>query len=273
MTYEILRIIWWLLLGVLLIGFAIMDGFDLGTAALLPLSGATTWSAASPSTASGRCGKATRSGSSLAAARSSPPGRRFMPRAFSGFYLAMFLVLAALIMRPVGFKFRSKLVDARWRSWWDWTLCIGGIVPPLVFGVAFGNLFEGVPFGFDADLRMQSNITLWSLLNPFALLCGLVSLAMIAVHGAAWLNSRRRGPVQDRARLALPYAALAYSVLFVIAGLWVGGLGGYALAGIVDPDAPSNPLGKTVLLGGGWLRRFEAHPLLWVCRSPPCSPR
>ncbi len=183
---------------------------------------------------------------------------------FSGFYLAMFLVLAALIMRPVGFKFRSKLAGTRWRSWWDWTLCIGGIVPPIVFGVAFGNLFEGVPFSFDADLRMHSDITLWSLLNPFALLCGLVSLSMIVAHGAAWLNYKTRGPVQARARFILPFAAMAYGVLFAMAGVWVARLKGYAISGALDPEGPSNPLGKIVLQGGGWLWRFEAHPLLWA---------
>src|SRR5205814_1870400 len=140
---------------------------------------------------------------------------------FSGFYLAMFLVLATLILRPVGFKFRSKVNNTVWRSFWDWSLFVGGVVPSLVFGVAFGNLFEGVPFSFDGDLRFHSTITLMSLLNPFALLTGLVSLSMIVLHGADWLNLKTDGVVQARARRTLPYAACFFGALFAVAGYWV----------------------------------------------------
>src|SRR5476651_1195545 len=212
--YESLRLIWWALLGILLIGFAVMDGFDLGTAALLPYVGRTDMERRVALNSVGPVWEGNQVWFILGGGAIFAAWPALYAASFSGFYLAMFLVLAALIIRPVGFKFRSKLEDPRWRAWWDWALCIGGIVPSLVFGVAFGNLFEGVPFGFDADLRMHSEITLWSLLNPFALLCGLVSLAMIVMHGAAWLNHKTRGPVQARARFTLPIAALAYTALF-----------------------------------------------------------
>jgi len=265
MSYELLRIIWWLLLGVLLGGFAIMDGFDLGSAALLTFTGRNDVERRIVINSVGPVWEGNQVWLILGGGAIFAAWPALYAASFSGFYLAMFLVLAALILRPVGFKFRSKLVNPRWRGLWDWVLCVGGIVPPLVFGVAFGNLFEGVNFGFDADLRMHSDITLWSLLNPFALLCGLVSLAMILMHGAAWLNFKTRGAVQERARFLLPFAALAYGALFVLAGLWVSRLDGYNFSSVAAPDGPSNPLGKTVLHGApGWLGNFEAQPLLWL---------
>jgi cytochrome d ubiquinol oxidase subunit II len=184
---------------------------------------------------------------------------------FSGFYLAMFLVLATLILRPVGFKYRGKVDDPRWRAWWDYALFAGGIVPALVFGVAFGNLFEGVPFGFDGDLRMHSTITLLSLLNPFALLVGLVSLSMIVLHGAVWLNLKTDGAVKARAHAIIPYAALVFAFLFALAGFWLSHLQGFQIAGQIAYDGPSNPLNKTVtLVPGGWFANVTLYPALWL---------
>jgi cytochrome d ubiquinol oxidase subunit II len=264
MSYELLRIVWWLLLGVLLAGFAIMDGFDLGTAALLPFVGRSDVERRIAINSVGPVWEGNQVWFILGGGAIFAAWPALYAASFSGFYLAMFLVLAALIVRPVGFKFRSKLVHAPWRSWWDWSLCIGGIVPSLVFGVAIGNLFEGVPFGFDADLRMQSDITLWSLLNPFALVCGLASLSMIVLHGAAWLNYKTRGPVQDRARQVLPWAGLAYALFFVVAGTWLRFLNGFHILGVQAGDLPSNPLAKTVTRAGTWLVNYHAHPLIWI---------
>jgi len=265
MSYEILRVIWWLLLGVLLAGFAIMDGFDLGTAALLTFVGRSDVERRVAINSVGPVWEGNQVWFILGGGAIFAAWPALYAASFSGFYLAMFLVLIALIVRPVGFKFRSKLLHSGWRSWWDWTLCLGGIVPPLVFGVAFGNLFRGVPFSFDADLRMHSDITLLSLLNPFALLCGVVSLSMIVMHGAAWLNYKTRGPVQDRARQALPFAALIYGLSFAAVGLWLSKLDGYRLVGAPGVNDPSNPLAKTVLHDGfGWLVNYGAQPLLWL---------
>src|ERR1019366_1131984 len=166
---------------------------------------------------------------------------------FSGFYLAMFLVLATLILRPAGFKFRSKVNAPLWRSIWDWALFAGGVVPAFVFGVAFGNLFLGVPFNFDGDLRFQSTISLFGLLNPFALLVGLVSLSMIVLHGATWLNLKTEDAVQARARRLMPYTAFVFIVCFALAGLWLSYLQGYHIVGHLDHDGPSNPMTKAVV--------------------------
>jgi cytochrome d ubiquinol oxidase subunit II len=265
MSYDLLRVIWWLLLGVLLGGFAVMDGFDLGSAALLTYAGRNDVERRIVINSVGPVWEGNQVWFILGGGAIFAAWPALYAASFSGFYLAMFLVLAALILRPVGFKFRSKLADTRWRGWWDWVLCGGGIVPSLVFGVAFGNLFTGVAFGFDADLRMQSDISLLSLLNPFALLCGLVSLSMILAHGAAWLNYKTRGPVQIRARAAMPFAAGAYALCFLVAGLWVSRLAGYRITSAANPDAPSNPLHKAVTQdGANWLVNFHAQPMLWL---------
>lgn len=265
MDYEILRVIWWALLGILLIGFAIMDGFDLGTGMLLPfvakndIERRITINSIGPVWEGNQVWLILGAGAIFAAW---PP---LYAAAFSGFYLAMFLVLAALILRPVGFKFRSKLANPTWRAFWDWALFLGGFVPALVFGVAFGNLFVGVPIAFDTDLRLHETITLLSLLNPFALMAGLMSVAMLALHGAAWLSLKTDGPVAVRAKKTVPYAALAFVVLFTIGGLWAGSIDGYRMAGAFATDGPSNPLFKSVArVAGGWTFNFTQHPWMWL---------
>ncbi len=265
MDYEMLRLIWWALLGILLIGFAVMDGFDLGTAVLLPFVARTDSERRVAINSVGPVWEGNQvwfilGGGAIFAAW--PP---LYAAAFSGFYLAMFLILWALILRPVGFKFRGKIADSRWRNFWDWALFVSGVVPSLVFGVAFGNLFAGVPFGFDADLRFHSTISLLSLLNPFALLVGLVSLSMIVLHGASWLNYKTTGAVAARAGRAMPYAAAVYAILFAAAGFWLIGLDGTRITMMGDMNGPSNPLLKSAAtVPGAWLFNFYSHPLLWL---------
>ena len=265
MSYELLRIIWWLLLGVLLGGFAVMDGFDLGTAALLPVVARNDLERRVVLNTVGPVWEGNQVWLILGAGAIFAAWPMLYAAAFSGFYLAMFLVLATLILRPVGFKFRSKIENATWRSFWDGALVAGGLVPSLVFGVAFGNLFLGVPFGFNGDLRLHMDITLLSLLNPFGLLAGLVSLAMIVLHGASWLNLKTEDTIRARARNVMPLAAIAYIILFALAGFWLAGMPGFAITSAVAPDGPSNPLLKTVShSGASWLANYGAHPALWV---------
>jgi cytochrome d ubiquinol oxidase subunit II len=261
--YEILRLIWWALLGILLIGFAVMDGFDLGTAALLPFLGRTDKERRVVINTVGPVWEGNQVWFILGGGAIFAAWPMLYAASFSGFYLAMFLVLATLILRPAGFKFRSKLEGPRWRSFWDWALFAGGVVPALVFGVAFGNLFEGVPFGFDTFMRMHSEITLLSLLNPFALLCGLVSLSMIVFHGASWLNYKASGIVKQRAGKAMLIAAIAYIALFTLAGVWLGQIDGYRIVGEIAHDGPSNPLLKMVVrVPHGWYANVTAHAWL-----------
>jgi cytochrome d ubiquinol oxidase subunit II len=263
--YEVLRVIWWALLGILLIGFAVMDGFDLGTAALLPFVARNDIERRVAINTVGPVWEGNQVWFILGGGAIFAAWPALYAASFSGFYLAMFLVLATLILRPVGFKYRSKLEAPRWRTFWDYALFAGGIVPALVFGVAFGNLFEGVPFGFDGDLRMHSTISLFSLLNPFALLVGLVSLSMIVLHGAVWLNLKTEDAVKARAHAIIPYAALVFAILFALAGLWLLHLPGFQIVGQITHDGPSNPLYKTVtLVPGGWFANVALYPALWL---------
>jgi cytochrome bd ubiquinol oxidase subunit II len=265
MSYDALRLIWWALLGILLIGFAVMDGFDLGTAALLPFVARSDVERRIVLNTVGPVWEGNQVWFILGGGAIFAAWPVLYAASFSGFYLAMFLVLATLILRPVGFKFRSKVEAPAWRSLWDWCLFAGGVVPSLVFGVAFGNLFRGVPFGFDGDLRFQPDITLLSLLNPFALLVGLVSLSMIVLHGAAWLNLKTDSAVQRRARRVLPFAALSFILLFTAAGVWVRHMDGYRIVSALVADAPSNPMTKTVATASGaWSANVAAHPWLWL---------
>ncbi|MFN3521230.1 MAG: cytochrome d ubiquinol oxidase subunit II [Phenylobacterium sp.] len=267
LDYPTLRVIWWGLMGVLLIGFALTDGFDLGVAALLPFVArndgerrmvintiAPTWEGNQVWFILG--------GGAIFAA-----WPFVYAVSFSGFYLAMFAVLAALILRPVGFKYRSKRPDARWRSAWDWALFVGGFAPALVFGVAVGNVLQGVPFRLDSDLRAFYEGGFFGLFTPFTLLCGLLSVAMLVLHGAAWLTIKaEHGAVRDRARTLGTWAAVAGVALFAAGYAFVafGGLG-FRLDGAADPAGASNPLRvPTVAAPGAWLDNFAAYPWMWI---------
>lgn len=266
--YGLLRFIWWAFLGVLLIGFAVMDGFDLGVAILQPfvarrdVERRVLLNAIGPVWEGNQVWLVLGGGASFAAW---PP---LYATSFSGFYLAMFLALVALILRPVAIGFRSKLENVPWRRMWDWIFFVAGVVPALIFGVAFGNLFLGVPFHFDETMRLTYEGGLLGLLNPFALLSGLVSVAMLAMHGGVFLALKADGAVADRAARAATVAALALVFLFTLAGLWIAwGIDGYVIASAINPAGPSNPLIKTVTREpGAWLRNYGIHP--WIALAP-----
>ncbi|MGL5344513.1 MAG: cytochrome d ubiquinol oxidase subunit II [Plesiomonas sp.] len=264
--YELLRFAWWLLIGVLLIGFAITDGFDMGVGALLPIIGKTDnerrvmINTIAPHWDGNQVWLITAGGALFAA------WPMVYAAAFSGFYVAMVLVLAALFFRPIGFDYRSKIEDARWRTMWDWGLFIGGAVPALVFGVAFGNLLQGVPFEIDNLLRLQYQGGFFGLLNPFGLLCGVVSLMMLVMQGATWLQMKTMGELHVRARTAAKITALITTVCFALAGIWVmKGIPGYIITSVIDPNGPSNPLHKEVAVEiGAWMKNFNDFPILWA---------
>lgn len=263
--YETLRVIWWLLLGVLLIGFAATDGFDLGVGTLLPFVAKTDTERRIAINTIGPVWEGNQvwlilAGGSIFAAW--PP---LYAVSFSGFYLAMFAILLALILRPVGFKYRSKRDSARWRNNWDWALFIGGFVPSLIFGVAVGNVLQGVPFRFADDMRIFYEGSFFGLLNPYALLCGLLSVAMLVLHGASWLVLKASGPVAERARNYGSIAALCVIVLFALGGLFLAlGIDGYRITSTISPAGPSNPLLKTAQHDGSWLANYSTYPWLLI---------
>ncbi|KEA62854.1 Cytochrome d ubiquinol oxidase subunit II [Marinobacterium lacunae] len=260
--YETLKLIWWALVGVLLIGFAITDGFDMGACALLPLLGKNdierrvVINTVGPHWEGNQVWFITAGGAIFAA------WPAVYAAAFSGFYWAMLLVLFALFFRPVGFDYRSKIADPRWRSAWDWGLVIGGTVPALVFGVAFGNLLLGVPFQHDEFLRPSYQGNLFGLLNPFGLLSGVVSLGMLSMHGAVWVHLRSEGKVRDRARRLTQICALITLAAFALAGIWLSnGIDGYQILSAPPHDALPNPLTKEVIRAeGAWLANYATYP-------------
>ena len=269
MSYELLRLIWWALLGILLIGFAVMDGFDFGSAILLPYVARSDIERRVVINSIGPVWEGNQVWFVLGGGAIFAAWPALYAASFSGFYLAMFAVLAALIFRPLSIVYRSKLESPLWRGAWDWILVVTGIVPSLIFGVAFGNLFLGVPFTFDADLRFHADFSLLSLLNPFALLVGLTSLVMIALHGATWLSMKADGAVGQRARALIPLLAIAFIVLFVAGGFWLSSLDAYAVVGPQDHGGASNPLLKRVLHDVShdqidWFGNYFTTPALWL---------
>ncbi len=268
LDYETLRIIWWGLLGVILIGFAVTDGFDMGVGALLPFVARTDSERRVVINTIGPVWEGNQVWLVLGGGAIFAAFPLVYAVSFSGFYLAMFATLFALILRPVSFKYRSKRDDPRWRAMWDWGLFIGGFVPALIFGVAVGNALQGVPFRFDETLRMTYEGDFWGLLNPFALLCGLTSVAMLVLHGAAWLGLKADDPVRSRARGIGMVAAVLSLFLFAIGGVWIMQSGmGYAINGAIAPDTPSNPhLYDVSLKAGGWLANYSAYP--WMMAAP-----
>lgn len=269
LDYETLRVIWWLLMGVLLIGFALTDGFDLGVASLLPWVAKTDEERRMVINTVGATWEGNQVWFILGGGAIFAAWPFVYAVSFSGFYLAMFLVLSALILRPVGFKYRSKRPDAKWRARWDWALFVGGFVPALVFGVAVGNVLLGLPFRLDSDLRSFYDGTLLGLFTPFSLLAGLLSVAMLVLHGAGWLSLKaEQGPVLDRARTIGQIAAIAAVLLFVAGGFYVawGGLG-FRVEGLIDTAGPSNPrLAGAVAAPGAWLDNYAAYP--WMIAAP-----
>ncbi|WP_050908525.1 cytochrome d ubiquinol oxidase subunit II [Vibrio harveyi] len=263
--YEILRFIWWVLIGVLLVGFAITDGFDMGVGALVPVIGKNDTqrrvmiNSIAPHWDGNQVWLITAGGALFAA------WPLVYATSFSGFYLAMILTLAALWLRPIGLDYRSKIEDPKWRNTWDICISISGFVPPIIFGVAFGNLLQGVPFQLNEFLMPTYHGSFFGLLNPFALLCGLVSLFMILMQGATWLQMKTAGEVHTRARNVAQLTGLLTVIAFVVAGFWIQSIEGYVIVGGIDTAAASNPLNKEVIReAGAWMNNFEAYPLLWA---------
>ena len=262
--YETLKLIWWLLIGVLLIGFAITDGMDMGVGMLLPFVARTDTERRVVINTVGAHWDGNQvwfitAGGALFAA-----WPMVYAAAFSGFYFAMMLVLFSLFLRPLAFDYRSKLDNPRWRSNWDWGLFVGSSVPALVFGVAFGNLLQGVPFTIGEFMRPSYQGGFLGLLNPLGLIAGVVSIAMLVMHGAIWLQMRAEQQIAERSARYLQWAVIAGLACFALAGWMVTDLG-YRIVSMPDTNSFANPLGKQVVAeAGAWMANFNAQPLLWL---------
>lgn len=268
LDYETLRIIWWLLLGILIAGVAIFDGFDYGIAMMLPwvaksdIERRTVINTVGPVWEGNQVWLILAAGALFAAW---PP---IYAIAFSGLYIAMLIVLLALILRPVAFKYRSKIENPHWIAVWDSCLFISGFVPSLLFGVAIGNVLQGVAFNFDESLRVFYTGNFFQLLNPFALLCGLVSVCLLLQQGACYLKIKVTGTLQQRATLFCHMSSLLFVVLFLLAGAWVFyGIDGYKVISVINHAGPANPYHKLVIAQRGlWFFNFQQTP--WLLAVP-----
>jgi cytochrome d ubiquinol oxidase subunit II len=265
LDYETLKLIWWLLVGVLLVGFAVMDGHDMGMGTLLPFVARTDSerrvliNSVAPHWDGNQVWFITAGGAIFAA------WPMVYATAFSGLYFALMAVLWALFFRPVGFDYRSKVADPRWRNAWDWGLFTGSAVPALLFGVAFGNVLQGMPFHYEDNMRSVYTGTFWALLNPFALLAGVLSLSMIAFHGANYLIVRTEGTIQRRASSAATLFGLLTIIAFAVCGVLIMGIKGYSLISGPESGAMQSPVGKVVeIQAGAWMHNFTKVSLLWA---------
>ncbi len=262
LDYPTLRVLWWLLLGLLLIGFAIMDGFDLGTGILLPFVARTDDERRVVLNTVGPVWEGNQVWLLLGAGAIFAAWPAIYAVTFSGLYFAMMALLLALILRPVGFKYRSKLHEPVWRTIWDVSLFLAGFLPVVLLSVALGNVMQGIPFHFDDTLRCFYTGTFWALLNPFALLCAAVGVALLTMHGATYLSNKTEGAIQARSITFGRVSALIFMVLFAVAGVWIATrLPGYHIVSTIVENGPSNPLYKQVEhVSGAWFHNYQQHP-------------
>jgi cytochrome d ubiquinol oxidase subunit II len=266
--YETLRLVWWALLGTLLVGFAIFDGFDLGIAILHPFVARTDAQRRVLLNVIGPVWEGNQVWLILGGGAIFAAFPLLYAVSFSGFYLAMFLVLLGLVLRPAAIVYRSKREEPGWRRGWDWIFFGSGLVPALLFGVAFGNVLLGAPFRFDDQRNIVYEGDLLGLLTPFALLCGVVSLAMITLQGATRLAAKTDGAIAFRAKIAGVLAGLVLLAAFTFAGYWgLQNIDGYVVTSAIDPNGASDPLAKTAAReAGAWRAAYEARP--WTMAAP-----
>jgi cytochrome bd ubiquinol oxidase subunit II len=215
-----LNILWFVLVGILFVGFFILEGFDYGVGILLPFLGHNDderrriVNTIGPVWDGNEVWIITAGGAIFAAFP------HWYATLFSGFYLALFLMLAALIVRGVAFEFRSKDEHPAWRATWDWMIFTGSFVPALLWGVALANMLKGVPI--DADKHYVGGF--FDLLGPYAIVAGLATLTVFTTHGAVFLNLKSVEPVRGRALAATkrvgPIATVLVFLFVVTTYLW-----------------------------------------------------
>ncbi len=254
-----LNTVWFMLVTILFIGFFFLEGFDYGVGILMPFLGKDDTdrrviiNTIGPHWDGNEVWLITAAGAIFAAFPN------WYATLFSGFYLALFLMLLALIVRAVAFEFRSKDRHPAWRKWWDWMIFVGSLVPALLWGVAIANLIRGVPI--DANMNYVGNFG--DLLSPYALLGGLATVSIFTLHGAVFLTLKTEKEILEQARTAanrLWLPAVVFVFAFVIAGYFATDM--FTRLG-VNPGLI--PLGAGVaLLAAGWFLRNRRHGWAFV---------
>ncbi|WP_410645072.1 cytochrome d ubiquinol oxidase subunit II [Amycolatopsis sp. lyj-346] len=206
--------IWFLLIAVLWTGYFVLEGFDFGVGTLLRVLGGDDTDRRVLINTIGPVWDGNEVWLLVAGGATFAAFPLWYASLFSGFYLALLLVLVALILRGVAFEFRGKIDSPRWRNAWDWIIVFGSAAPALLWGVAFGNIVHGVPL----DAQHHFTGTFFTLLNPYALLGGLATLSLFTFHGAVFLTLKTTDAIRDRARTlsrALGGAAIVFGGVFL----------------------------------------------------------
>jgi cytochrome d ubiquinol oxidase subunit II len=260
MSYEALRIIWFILIAILWIGFYFLEGFDFGVGMLLPFLGKQDMerraiiNTVGPTWDGNEVWLLTAGGATFAAFP------EWYATMFSGFYLALFLLLVGLIIRGISFEYRSKDAAPKWRNTFDWMIAVGSFLCALLLGTAFANLARGVPI----DAKMMFTGNLFTLLNPYGLLGGLTTVAVFLLHGANFLALKLDGELRARANLLTKKLWIVASVLYIALGVFTYAAGFWA-RGIVNPGII--PIAAiTVLLVAGYFinRKMEGWAFIMV---------
>jgi len=264
--YYYLIIVWWLLLGVLLMGLGAMVGMDMGVGTILRYVGRTDTERRVALNIIGPHWDGNQVWFILGGGAIFAAWPLVYATAFSGFYIVMLILLWSMIVRPLGFEYRSQIQSASWRNVWDWSLFISGFVPMLVFGAAVGNVLLGVPFHFDDRMVSFYTGSFIGLFNPYAILCGLVSVMLAIYMGAAMLLVRSgEQQLSQRALKAAVYSGIVALVLMTIGGFWSANLHGYELLHSPGPGVAQTPLHQTVgTVSGGLLQNYRQYPILWL---------
>ncbi|MEN9583129.1 MAG: hypothetical protein RLZZ616_135 [Pseudomonadota bacterium] len=267
MDYATLKLIWWGLVLFMMVGFIVMDGFDLGIAMLLPVVSKDDEDRRLVINSVGPVWEGNQVWLIAGAGALFAAWPLVYAAAFSALYVPFMFLLFGLFLRPVGFDYRSKLADPVWRRWWDRALVAGGLVPTLVLAAAIALVMQGLPFRFDSALRLHYgafNVHWGWLLSVLA-----TAITLLLLHGASFLQAKVEGTPALRARgLAILLAPLV-TLCYLLAGWHLLDLPGYQLTGLAgqpfDPNAAISPLMKGVIpQASGWLGNYVDYPLLWL---------
>ncbi|MCK5888901.1 MAG: cytochrome d ubiquinol oxidase subunit II [Methylococcales bacterium] len=262
--YEMMRVIWWWLLGIPLVGFAIMGGADLGVGLLLYLgkdnhekemiinTTKTTWQSSQLWLIL-----------TIITLFSAWPIAYSV--AFSSLSFVLIIALCTLFLRPLGFLFQHKLSCEKWQNHWNRAIFLSALLPSFLFGLIIGNLLTGLPFQLDVDMRLVYHGDFFTIFSLFSVVSGLLSTFLFAMQGAAYLQLKTEGDIQRKAQKALFSSALLTLLVFAAAGYWAIFLEGYHILSLLDTNAPSTPLENLVKKGNGlWLDNYGHYAHLWM---------
>lgn len=263
--YETLRLLFWGILVLCILGFSICDGVVLGVCMLLPLLGKTDTErqTAINSIAPISLGSQAWLAAALALLFAAWPIAYAV--FFSSLQAVLLLMLLVWLIRPLGLYFRNTVENLLWRQNWDIILGISGFSAAALLGIISGNLLKGIPFHLDSDMRIFFLGDFWGLLNPFALLLAALSVTLLLMYGAAFLQLNSSIGLYYFSKAWVLKAGVAFLILFALAGLWISRLEGYHISSDIFPGTASNPLSKFVKRGEGlWLDNYEHLPGLWT---------